>query len=1098
MPATKTNPDTEDQTPKDDNPVQAHYDREFNGIAGNYDETADHPNDHPSSTDEKTSLKDQVAKDESDFSKPSKKTGSSANPEKSLYNNAESTDNKGIQKIILKAQNWRGSNWKVAGGVGGLIIVLVLIVGAFFSFLNVFKLEHFMQNVEVKGMARYISATDKRSSKWIESYIKIRLSSLKGDGSDSPLFRSDRVDTNNPLTDWYKTMKASSFEADLAKRGIVFTNYTGVDGVQKGFAILEVDGKKIAGIDDPNISMQELRRKIDLDGFIKGVEDFDLDKPGDNKAARLAVKKIVNENTHSWNVIKRRQLRKSIENMTGIRSWRFFETTRDKYDAKKLDFKRKLVTTMLPETTKSGRLLGCLMGASDCKNISRDTADPVNKTYNPLTTNGDTDSDTRVKDPDTDTNVKNDNTASQLVDAANNSVDMPFDEKILSLILQIKNFANWTTALVMIVDTLSKIDENMRNGSLTKVVYIAKLTSLMGAYQTLGTMQDQIKTGELTATEVGEAMNELNGIGNNDAWKAISDSSTSVVSAASDDPFVYADGRVEYCSEEHQALKDNPAYYEQSKNEYAYNCDVYKPNGGNRAESLTNLWNSTYGRIEQPLFEAYRGSGIGKIVDLFNTIVGKIVDPLINGLISLLGIQDDLERFITWVMLKVAGFLGAGPLVTDLTTPPQIGVFALSGAAASQSVALRDSGAAISTPETMVAANQVWAEYMANKNDELSLYEKYISLDNYSSIASGLVGEFATLSTDKNGIVTTLAAMPGKVIGSLSGLLSTSKIKAADSDTHRIDTYSGVDSYDYRPVCMDKDVIDTYNNHPKNSTNIQSIPGINVADSELTWDLLRNSEDWYAFVYRKVGEAVNGGYSYGLIGWAQQQSSPLGEFSVDDVAMLVHNCELLENTVRGGLGYVNGYTDDNSYGSNQVTAPAPVAGNLTCTDPESAVKVYWPTNPHPYGNTHDLRVPVGTKVYAIKNGTVTESRDLVGCDGRNCGDGMYSYGRFIVINHGIGNGPITYAHLSERKVNVGDRVVAGQLIGLSGESGNASGPHLHIDFNSGTETVIPWLEANNALDPPNPNCASAFLDTPVIDRRSKNIDRTSYAGVVYA
>lgn len=96
-----------------------------------------------------------------------------------------------------------------------------------------------------------------------------------------------------------------------------------------------------------------------------------------------------------------------------------------------------------------------------------------------------------------------------------------------------------------------------------------------------------------------------------------------------------------------------------------------------------------------------------------------------------------------------------------------------------------------------------------------------------------------------------------------------------------------------------------------------------------------------------------------------------------------------------------------------------------------------------HGGT-DISVPVGTNVLAMDGGTVTTSKDLVGCDGRYCGGGYRSYGRYIEITHS--NGMKTkYAHLSERKVKEGDKVSKGQLIGLSGSTGNSSGPHLHIE-----------------------------------------------------
>ena len=54
------------------------------------------------------------------------------------------------------------------------------------------------------------------------------------------------------------------------------------------------------------------------------------------------------------------------------------------------------------------------------------------------------------------------------------------------------------------------------------------------------------------------------------------------------------------------------------------------------------------------------------------------------------------------------------------------------------------------------------------------------------------------------------------------------------------------------------------------------------------------------------------------------------------------------------------------------------------------------------------------------------------------------YGHYVVIRHE--NGLETfYAHLSEKKVAVGDWVNAGQVIGLGGSTGRSTGPHLHYE-----------------------------------------------------
>jgi murein DD-endopeptidase MepM/ murein hydrolase activator NlpD len=79
----------------------------------------------------------------------------------------------------------------------------------------------------------------------------------------------------------------------------------------------------------------------------------------------------------------------------------------------------------------------------------------------------------------------------------------------------------------------------------------------------------------------------------------------------------------------------------------------------------------------------------------------------------------------------------------------------------------------------------------------------------------------------------------------------------------------------------------------------------------------------------------------------------------------------------------------------------------------------------------DFRVPPGTPVSAINSGTVLLARPL------------YFEGNCIVLDHGQGLLTL-YLHLSEMHVKEGEQVAKGQEIGLSGGTGRATGPHLHL------------------------------------------------------
>jgi len=100
----------------------------------------------------------------------------------------------------------------------------------------------------------------------------------------------------------------------------------------------------------------------------------------------------------------------------------------------------------------------------------------------------------------------------------------------------------------------------------------------------------------------------------------------------------------------------------------------------------------------------------------------------------------------------------------------------------------------------------------------------------------------------------------------------------------------------------------------------------------------------------------------------------------------------------------------------------------------------------------DIRVPVGTPIRSIANGVVTVVK--------NDANG---FGQLIVIRHPHMPDPSNpdyetvlhsvYAHLSAQLVAVGDTVQKGQQIGLSGKTGDASGPHLHFQVD---RDEAPW------------------------------------------
>lgn len=79
----------------------------------------------------------------------------------------------------------------------------------------------------------------------------------------------------------------------------------------------------------------------------------------------------------------------------------------------------------------------------------------------------------------------------------------------------------------------------------------------------------------------------------------------------------------------------------------------------------------------------------------------------------------------------------------------------------------------------------------------------------------------------------------------------------------------------------------------------------------------------------------------------------------------------------------------------------------------------------------DFRAAIGTPVMAMNRGVVRLTKYF------------RDYGNTIIVDHGLGLMTF-YMHLSKINVNVGELVQQGQIIGLSGNTGDAVGPHLHI------------------------------------------------------
>lgn len=98
-------------------------------------------------------------------------------------------------------------------------------------------------------------------------------------------------------------------------------------------------------------------------------------------------------------------------------------------------------------------------------------------------------------------------------------------------------------------------------------------------------------------------------------------------------------------------------------------------------------------------------------------------------------------------------------------------------------------------------------------------------------------------------------------------------------------------------------------------------------------------------------------------------------------------------------------------------------------------------------NGIDLAASIGTPLKAALSGVV------VGTGNTDTVRGCYSFGKWVMIKHGNGLSTM-YAHLSQIGVTTGQSVATGQVIGYSGETGYATGPHLHFGVYVSSATQI--------------------------------------------
>lgn len=776
----------------------------------------------------------------------------------------------------------------VGGFAAAFIAVIVLILG----FLNVFKLDGLMSSIEQRAFLRQNATLDTRSSKWIKSYVEARLLDM-GDNpnlsnpdfkkDENLLFRATRVDTNSPFFDWYRTLRTSQFEQQVFENhGIKFTSVVTKDGKFRP-GLISIDGEKPIPISAADLSTADFNKlsQGDVATIRKFGDIVETEVFNNNKEARAAIKKVVRDNTHWTEVYRRRALRKAIQNMTGVKDWRFFETTRDKAAEKKIDIRNKIIDKMVPDKLFIGRVTRCLFGVDKC-DASRDIADSQNQAIN----------DESLGTEKTQTDEEK---AAEEKKIKDTDLGTFTPGELSDTLKQILNQANLYLKLLNIpstLDMMSYVNDNI--SQIVKLVVIARGAQAAGLFQVFETSRDQLKTGQVTSAEVNDFMNVVSSAGSSDAQ-------AKVIEGQGDPSVSYNNGA---CSEDAQALYDkDPVAYKKKYGVYGYLCDNQRIGSAANAQKVQDAYNNSIGLLVGPIADAWEKANNAPIIGTFFHIIdwlsnklSSITNYIVQQVLSILHLQDDVQGAVTWIFSKLANFLGV-VILNGNELPGTFYNWLVQGGAYSAESASRQEGAALTNNESLGAAQKAIASYQRSQDEDTSLYDRVASLSNPDSLAFKGAYTLSDLKSDPSNTVMAGFNNLWKSMGRNFGLLFGHSLAAAP-DGYAASKFADIETYDYPQQCYDLDPVTA---SPLDGTNAITILQQNnipiPADkyqSLNSWDTETNSAVFYKTIY----DIIRADSAY-----AQ---------NADDVAVHIYNCNLLDTTVRGSLGYVFGYTKDDA------------------------------------------------------------------------------------------------------------------------------------------------------------------------------------------
>ena len=197
--------------------------------------------------------------------------------------------------------------------------------------------------------------------------------------------------------------------------------------------------------------------------------------------------------------------------------------------------------------------------------------------------------------------------------------------------------------------------------------------------------------------------------------------------------------------------------------------------------------------------------------------------------------------------------------------------------------------------------------------------------------------------------------------------------------------------------------------------------------SEISTRIFDDEEGKHVFNYVYFQIIAGGGFDYASYGGEKVVDISTGEMSYQHS----ESCSSEDYCVSSG-----------EVSEGQLDEIKTELAEKTDEELQNAINFVWPCesvaitalkNDYPGHGGIDIGTGNGLEIYAAADGIVTEAVW-----------GNTGYGYYVVIDHGSGYQTL-YAHCHEIFVEVGEEVVAGQIIATTGSTGNSTGAHLHFE-----------------------------------------------------